>query len=184
MTTATPTLTGTWTVDAVHSDASFKVRHMAVGKARGTFAIKAATLTVPEAGLEQAVATASIDAASVDTKEANRDAHVRSADFLDVENYPTLDFVSTGVKDFDGETLVVLGELTIRGITKPVELATEFLGATVDAYGNDRIGFSAVTAISRKEYNVSFSAAFGVGNQVVSDKVEITLELEFVRSAG
>lgn len=179
----TPTLTGSWTIDAVHSDASFKVRHMAVGKARGAFAIKSATLTIPEAGLEQAKVTASIDAASVDTKEPNRDAHVRSADFLDAENYPTLDFVSTEVKDFDGETLNVLGDLTIRGVAKPVVLATEFLGATVDAYGNDRLGFSATTSISRKEFGVSFNAAFGVGNQVVADKVEIALELEFVRAS-
>src|SRR6185312_10238673 len=173
---ATPTLTaGTWAADAVHSDVSFKVRHMAVGKARGTFALKSATLVVGENGLA--------DASGVDTKQADRDAHVRSADFLDVENHPTLTFVSKAVKDVDGEEFVLVGDLTIRGTSREVELAVEFLGETVDAYGSTRAGFSATTSISRKAYGVSFDAAFGAGNAVVADKVEIALELEFVRNA-
>jgi len=181
---ATPTLTaGTWAADAVHSDVSFKVRHMAVGKARGTFALKSATLVVGENGLADASVIAEIDAASVDTKQADRDAHVRSADFLDVENHPTLTFVSKAVKDVDGEEFVLVGDLTIRGTSREVELAVEFLGETVDAYGSTRAGFSATTSISRKAYGVSFDAAFGAGNAVVADKVEIALELEFVRNA-
>ena len=186
MTTAvtTPTLTaGTWTVDAVHSDVSFKVRHMAVGKAKGTFAVKAGTLTVGAGGIADAAVTAEIDAASVDTKQEQRDAHVRSAEFLDVENHPSLHFVSTGVKSVDGEEFVLSGDLTIRGISKPVDLDVEFLGETVDAYGGTRAGFSAKTTISRKAFGVSFEAAFGAGNAVVADKVEIDLELEFVRNA-
>ncbi len=181
---ATPTLTaGTWVADAVHSDVSFKVRHMAVGKARGTFALKSATLVVGDNGIADASVTAEIDAASVDTKQEQRDAHVRSADFLDVENHPTLTFVSTAVKDADGEEFVLVGKLTIRGITREVELAVEYLGETVDAYGGTRAGFSATTSISRKAFDVSFDAAFGAGNAVVADKVEIALELEFVRNA-
>jgi polyisoprenoid-binding protein YceI len=183
MTASTTTLTGTWTVDVVHSDVSFKVRHMAVGKAKGTFALESATLTVPEAGLAEASVTAVIDAASVDTKQEQRDAHVKSPDFLHVEQHPTLNFVSTGVKDFDGDEFTLVGNLTIRGITKQVELATEFLGVTTDAYGFERVGFSATTSISRKEFGVSFNAAFGAGNSVVADKVEIALELEFTKNA-
>jgi polyisoprenoid-binding protein YceI len=183
MTTPTIVLTGTWTGDVVHSDVSFKVRHMAVGKAKGTFALESATLTVPEAGLAEASVTAVIDAASVDTKQEQRNEHVKSPDFLHVENYPTLKFVSTGVKDFSGDQFILLGDLTIRGTTKSIELQTEFLGATTDAYGAERVGFSATTSISRKEYEVSFSAAFGAGNSVVSDKVEISLELEFTKNA-
>jgi polyisoprenoid-binding protein YceI len=179
--TAPVVTAGTWIADAVHSDVSFKVRHMAVGKAKGTFALKSATLVVDENGAHSV--TAEIDAASVDTKQEQRDAHVRSADFLDVENHPVLTFVSTGIKSQDGDDFVLNGDLTIRGTTQPVELAVEFLGETVDAYGGTRAGFSAKTSISRKSYGVSFEAAFGAGNAVVADKVEIDLELEFVKNA-
>ena len=182
MTTAA-TLTGTWTVDAIHSDATFKVRHMAVGKAKGTFAIKSAELVVPEAGLAAGSVTAVLDATSVDTKQEQRDAHVKSPDFLDVENHPELTFVSKSIRDFDGDEFVVVGDLTIRGNTREVELKTEFLGATTDAYGAERVGFSAKTSISRKEFDVNFNAAFGAGNAVVADKVEIDLELEFTKNA-
>jgi len=176
-------LTGTWIGDVVHSDVSFKVRHMAVGKAKGTFGLESATLVVPEAGLAEATVTAVIDATSVDTKQEQRNEHVKAPDFLHVELYPTLSFVSTGIKNFGGEEFVIVGDLTIRSITKSVELATEFLGATTDAYGAERAGFSATTSISRKEFDVSFNAAFGAGNSVVSDKVEIALELEFTKSS-
>ena len=179
--TAPVVTAGTWVADAVHSDVSFKVRHMAVGKAKGTFALKSATLVVDENGAQSV--TAEIDAAIVDTKQEQRDAHVRSADFLDVENHPVLTFVSTGIKSQDGDDFVLNGDLTIRGTTQPVELAVEFLGETVDAYGGTRAGFSAKTSISRKSYGVSFEAAFGAGNAVVADKVEIDLELEFVKNA-
>ncbi len=182
MTTPTTTLTGTWLGDAVHSDVSFKVRHMAVGKAKGTFALESATLEIPEAGLAGASVTALIDAASVDTKQEQRNEHVKSPDFLHIAEHPTFTFVSTGVRDFDGDEFVLLGDLTIRGISKPVELKTEFLGATTDAFGAERAGFSATTFISRKEFDVSFNAAFGAGNSVVSDKVEIALELEFTKN--
>jgi polyisoprenoid-binding protein YceI len=180
----TPTLTaGTWAADAIHSDVSFKVRHMAVGKAKGTFELESATLTVGENGIADAAVTAVIDAASVSTKQEQRDAHVKSPDFLDVENHPTLTFVSNGVKDIDGDEFVLVGDLTIRGTSQPVELAVEYLGETVDAYGGTRAGFSAKTSISRKSYGVSFEAAFGAGNAVVADKVDIDLELEFVKNA-
>jgi len=183
-TITTPVLTaGTWTADAVHSDVSFKVRHMAVGKARGSFALKSATLVVGENGIADASVTAEIDATSVDTKQEQRDAHVKSPDFLDIENHPVITFVSTGVKSVDGEEFVLTGDLTIRKTTQSVDLAVEYLGETVDAYGSTRAGFSASTTISRKSYGVSFEAAFGAGNAVVADKVEIALELEFVRNA-
>ena len=183
MSTPTTTLTGTWIGDTVHSDVSFKVRHMAVGKAKGTFELESATLVVPETGLADATVTAVIDAASVETKQEQRNEHVKSPDFLHVEQYPSLKFVSTGVKNFDGDEFILVGDLTIRDVTKSVELEVEFLGATTDAYGAERAGFTATTSISRKEYNVSFEAAFGAGNAVVSDKVEISLELEFTKSA-
>lgn len=175
---------GTWSADPVHSDVSFKVRHMAVGKARGTFDLTSAQLTVGPDGLEGGAVSAVIDAASVDTKHEQRDEHVRSADFLDVANHPTLAFSSTGVRRIADDEFVVDGDLTLRGTTRPVALQTEYLGVTIDAYGGTRAGFSATTAISRKDYGVSFDAAFGAGNAVVSDKVEIALELEFVKDAA
>ncbi len=183
MTTSVATLpltAGTWTADTVHSDVSFTVRHMAVGRARGTFAINSATLYVGEGGIAWATATADIDATSVDTKQKQRDAHVRSADFLDVENHPTIGFLSTSVENVAGDKFTLAGLLTIRGITHEVELDVEFLGETVDAFGYTRAGFTATTAISRKAYGVSYDAAFGAGNAVVADRIDIAMDLEFI----
>ncbi len=180
---ATKLSTGAWTADLVHSDISFKARHMGVGKVRGTFDLTSATLQVGPGGIADATVTAEIDATTVDTKNEQRNGHVKSPDFLDVENHPILTFVSTGVKDIDGDEFVLVGDLTIRDITREVELAVEFLGEGEDAYGHTRAGFSATTAISRKEYNVSFNAVFGAGNSVVGDKVDIALELEFTKNA-
>ena len=176
-----PPLAGTWTADAVHTDIVFKVRHMGVGKSSGSFALQSGTLTFAGDTVDTGSVTASIDAASVQTKNDMRDNHVKSADFLDTENHPTIDFVSTGIKDFDGETFVLVGNLTIRGVTQPIELASEVGGVGVDAFGKTRAGFSAVGSFNRKDFGVSFSAAFGVGNSVVSDKVEIAIDIEFVK---
>jgi polyisoprenoid-binding protein YceI len=179
--TTAPQLVGTWSADPVHTDVIFKVRHMGVGKSTGSFVLSSATLTFGGDGIETGSVTAVIDANSVQTKNEMRDNHVRSADFLDAENHPTIDFVSTGVRNFDGETFVLVGDLTIRGVTKSIELAGELLGATIDAYGKSRVGFSAIGSINRKEFGVSFSAAFGVSNSVVSDKVELSIDIEFVK---
>lgn len=184
MTTSTNTIAaGSWNADTVHSDVSFKVRHMAVGKARGNFELASATLTVGEDGIPGASVTAVIDATSVETKSEQRNEHVKSADFLHVEQHPTIEFTSTGVRDFDGENFILVGDLTVHGVSKPVELATEFLGATTDAYGKERAGFSATTSISRAEFGVDIQLGFGAGNAIVADKIEITLELEFVLDA-
>ncbi len=177
----TPALTGTWTADTVHSELGFKVRHMGVGKAGGTLAMNHATLTFGEQGIPDGSVTVSVDAQSVETKNEQRNNHVRSDDFLDVANHPTIDFTSTGVRNFDGETFELDGDLTIRGITKPITLNAEFLGAIVDPYGKDRVGFAATATINRKDFGVKFSPVFGVSNAVVSDKVELSIEAEFIR---
>lgn len=181
-TTTTPELTGTWNADPVHSELAFKVRHMGVGKAGGTLALTAGTLTFGAQGIADGSVTATADAKSVETKNEQRNNHVRSDDFLDAENHPTIDFRSTGVRDFDGETFELDGELTIRGITKPITLDAEFIGAIVDASGTDRVGFAATGSINRKDFGVKFSPVFGVSNAVVSDKVELIIEAEFVRA--
>jgi polyisoprenoid-binding protein YceI len=167
---------GSWTADPVHSDISFRVRHMGVGKVRGTFGLASAALTVGEAGSQ---VTAVIDAASVNTGNEQRDGHVRSADFLDVENYPTIEFTSTEVRDFDGETFTLAGELTLHGVTRPVQLDCEFLGIVDDPAGPERTGFSATTTISRAAFGVDIQLAFGAGNVVVADSIEIAIDIEF-----
>ncbi len=181
--TASTLTAGTWTADTAHSDVSFTVRHMAVGRARGTFAINAANLYVGAGGIAQASATAEIDATSVDTHQKQRDAHIRSADFLDVDHHPTMQFISTAVTDRSGDEFTLAGALTIRGITHQVELAVEFFGETVDASGLTRAGFTASTTISRRAYGVSYDAAFGAGNAVVADSIAIAMDLEFIRTA-
>ena len=183
-TTQLPTLSpGTWTGDAVHSDIALRVRHMAVGKVKGTFELTSAELVVPESGIADASVTAVIDATSVNTKNADRDAHVRSGDFLDTETYPTITFASTAVENFDGENFTLVGDLTLHGVTRSVALDTEFAGETVDAYGATRTGFTAHTTIDRNDFGVTIDLAWGAGNKVVGNKIEIALELEFTRNA-
>jgi len=182
-TTTTPLATGTWTGDPVHSDISFIVRHMGVGKVRGTFALASATLTVGQDGAPSSAITAVIDAASVRTGNDQRDDHIRSADFLDVATYPTFEFTSTEVRDGDGygygDTFVLVGDLTLHGVTRGVELAAEFLGVVADPSGVDRTGFSATTTISRAAFGVDIQLAFGAGNVVVGDTIGIAIEIEF-----
>lgn len=156
---------------------------MAVGRVRGTFAINSATLYVGGSGIAQASATAEIDATSVDTKQRQRDADVRSANFLDVDHHPTIAFVSTTVRDLDGDKFILAGVLTIRGVAREVELSVDFLGETVDLFGFTRAGFSATTTISRKAYGVKYDALFGAGNAVVADNVDIDMDLEFIRNS-
>lgn len=167
---------GTWGADPVHSDISFKVRHMGVGKVRGTFAIASAALIVGDDGGR---VTALIDPASVDTGNRQRDQHIRSADFLDVENYRQIEFTSTAARDLDGETFVLVGDLTLHGVTRTVELEAEFLGVVDDPSGTKRTGFSATTTISRAAFGVDIQLGFGAGNVVVADTIEIAIEIEF-----
>lgn len=181
--TTTALSAGTWTGDAVHSDIAIRVRHMAVGKVKGTFELASAELVVPESGIPGATVTAVIDATSVNTKNSDRDAHVKSADFLDVENFPTITFVSTSVEDFDGENFKLVGDLTLHGVTKSVVLDAEFAGETVDAYGATRSGFTAHTTINRGDFGVTIDLAWGAGNKVVGEKIEIAIELEFTKNA-
>jgi polyisoprenoid-binding protein YceI len=177
MTTATPTLAvGTWAGDPIHSDISFKVRHMGVGRVRGRFALASAVLTV---GGDGGRVTALIDAASIRTGNEQRDQHVRSADFLGVEKYPQIEFVSTEVRDFDGETFTLVGELTLHGVTRTVELEAEFLGVVADPSDLERTGFSATTTISRAAFGIDIQTGFGAGNVVVADTIEIAIEIEF-----
>lgn len=167
---------GTWILDPAHSEVTFSVRHMMISKVRGTFGVKSATLVAPENPLEATV-TATVDVASIDTKDENRDAHLRSADFFDTEEYPTMEFVSTGTRVENGDFLVD-GDLSIRGITKPVTFEFDFGGFGQDPYGNYKAGASATTVINREDFGLTWNAALETGGVLVGKDVTITLDLQ------
>ncbi|MFE6995111.1 YceI family protein [Microbacterium sp. NPDC057659] len=167
---------GTWTLDPQHSEVTFSVRHMMISKVRGSFGVKSATLYAPENPLETRV-EASVDVTSIDTNDEGRDAHLRSADFFDTENHPTMEFVSTGARVEDGD-LFVDGDLTIRGTTKPVSFALDFGGFGTDPYGNYKAGASATTVINREDFGLTWNAALETGGVLVGKDVTINLDLQ------
>ena len=185
-TTATPVTqipAGTWTVDAAHSVVGFSVKHMGIATVRGTFDAFEGALVV-DGDLASARIEATIEAASIDTREEQRDAHLRSADFLDAENHPTLAYRSTGVRVVDAETFVVSGELTMAGHTNPVELKAEIEGFETDPWGGERVGLHLSGSLSRKDYNMTFNQMLGGGNVLVSDTVKISLDVSAVRQSA
>ena len=178
MTTVTDTavIAGTWTIDPSHSEVGFTVRHL-MSKVRGQFEKFEGTLTTG-ATLADTSAEATIDLNSVNTRDAQRDGHLRSADFFDVANHGAMTFRSTS---FNGTTAT--GELTIKGVTRSVELDVEFLGTDVDPYGNQKIGFEATTEISRKDFGVDFNVPLDGGKLLVGDKVSIVLSIQAALNA-
>ena len=164
---------GTWTLDPAHTSVAFTVRHAGISKARGQFTDVEGELVVAEGG-EDLAFTATLKTESISTSNPDRDAHLKSADFFDVENYPTITFRSTELK---GDTLH--GELTINGITKPVELDFAYEGAATDPFGVYRAGFTGETTISRKEFGLTWNAALEAGGVLVADSVKISIEAEF-----
>ncbi len=170
--------TGTWTIDPSHSEVGFVVRHMMVSKVKGRFTSVTGTITVAENVLESSV-TATAVAASIDTRDENRDNHLRSADFFDVEQYPELTFTSTDIRP-DGDAFVLVGDLTMHGVTRSVSFALEFNGAAGNplADGNPTAGFSAETEISRKDFGLEWNVGLETGGVLVADKVKIVLEIE------
>jgi polyisoprenoid-binding protein YceI len=173
---------GTYAFDAAHTHVGFAVRHMGVSKVRGRFSGVEGTLVVAEDPLQSSVSV-TIDAATIDTRDENRDNHVRTADFLDVANHPTITFVSTAVAADGKGAWKVSGDLTIRGTTRPATLDTSIEGVVQDPYGNHRVGFSATTTIDRDEFGVSFGAVMEAGGLVVGKRVTIEIEAEAVLQA-
>jgi polyisoprenoid-binding protein YceI len=169
---------GTWTIDPVHSDVSFTVRHMMVSKVRGKFHGVSGSIVLAENPLESQV-TADVDLATIDTGNEQRDEHIRSADFFEVTSYPTLGFRSTGVRA-DGDDFVVTGDLDLHGVTKPVELRLEVNGFTKDPYGGTRAGFSATTQINRKDFGITIDMPMDGGGAVIGDKIQVHLEIEAI----
>ncbi len=174
---------GTWAIDPVHSEVSFTVRHMMVSKVRGRFDKFEGSFVTGADPLESSV-TASVDLATINTGQEQRDAHIRSADFFEVEKYPTMTFTSTAVKPAE-EGFVLEGDLTLKGVTRPVAFNLEVSGFGPDAYGGTRAGFSATTVINRTDFGVNFNGPIpGVpGGVAVSENVTINLEIEGVLQA-
>ena len=185
MTTATTTnqisglVPGTWTVDPAHSEVSFTVRHMMVSKVRGSFKSFDAELIIADDPLESSV-NATVDVASFDTGNADRDAHIRSADFLDLEQHPTMTYRSQAIRP-EGGDYVVDGELTLHGVTRPVSLDLEVGGVTTDPYGNLRLGLSATAEINRRDFGIDISMPLEAGGVIVGDKVKISLDVAAIR---
>ena len=171
---------GTWDIDPVHSDVSFTVRHMMVSKVRGRFGtFSGQIVTAPE--FADSTVTTTVDASSVDTGNAQRDGHIRTADFFEVEKYPTWGFRSTAIRADDH---LLDGELTIKGVTRPVTFSLEVNGFGPDAYGGTRAGFSASATINRNDFGVDIAMPLDGGGGVVGEKVQVSLEIEAVLRAS
>lgn len=179
--TETPVLaTGTWAVEPAHTEVGFTVRHLGLTKVRGRFNTVAGTVVVAD-DLADSTIEVTVDLASVDTNNADRDNHLRSTDFFDVESHPEMRFVSTAITvDDGGRTGTVTGELTANGVTRPVELDVEFAGTGVDPYGTTRAGFSATGTLSRKDFGIDFNVPLEAGSLLVGDKVNLELEVQLV----
>ena len=178
VTGATVPVAGTYVLDPTHSSISFSVRHLGLAKVRGGFEVRSGTIVIAEDPTQSSV-EAVIDASSFNTGTADRDAHVRSADFLDVEQYPDITFRSTGVRQA-GDSWQIDGELTVRDVTRPVTLDVEFEGSEQDPWGNGRIAFSASTEINREDFGITWNQALESGGVLVGKQVKISIDLEAV----
>ena len=182
-TLATPhTAITTWNIDPAHSVAEFKVKHMMISHVKGQFAKVSGALTLDESELANSRIEASIEAASIETRDAQRDTHLKSADFFDVEKFPTLSFKSTGIRQVRDGELAAEGDLTIRGVTRKVVFSVE--GPTPpakDPWGNTRVAVSATTKINRKDFGLTWNTALETGGILVGDEVTITLDVQFVK---
>ena len=187
MSTSTPSATAAatiWEIDPAHSVVELAVKHMMFSTVKGRFANVAGTIVLNEQNLAGSSVTAEIDAASIDTREAQRDGHLRSADFLDVEKYPTIAFVSTEVVPQGRDHFVVIGDLTLHGVTRGVSLETELAGKGIDPWGGQRAGFTATTTISRKDFGLTWNQGLEAGGVLVGDQVKISVEIQAKLQAG
>ena len=182
-TTAALPQTTTWNIDPAHSMAEFKVKHMMIANVKGQFSKVSGALFFDESDLANSRVEASIEAASIHTRDEQRDAHLKSPDFFDVEKFPTLHFKSKSISIVKDGELSVEGDLMIRGVTRKVHFAVEGpTPPTKDPWGNTRIGISAVTKINRKDFGLTWNTALETGGIVVGDEVTITLDVEFIKA--
>lgn len=170
-----------WNLDATHTSAGFAVRHLMISNIKGEFREMSGELRYDPLSIEDASIETTIQVASIETREGNRDAHLKSADFFDAEKYPTITFRSTKWEHKSDDELLITGDLTIRGITRPVALAIEATPVVQDTWGGSRVGFSGKTKINRKDFGLTWNVALEAGGVVVGEDVTITLEAEFVK---
>jgi polyisoprenoid-binding protein YceI len=179
--TTTQTLTGDYQIDPAHTSIGFVARHAMVTKVRGAFNEFEGTAHLDAQEPSKSNAALTIKSASIDTRNEQRDGHLRSNDFLDPENYPEIRFVSTAVDQLDDTTYRMTGDLTIRGITKPVTIDFEYTGSATDPFGNARVGFEGSTTINRKDWGVNWNAALEAGGVLVSEKVTLQFDISAVK---
>jgi polyisoprenoid-binding protein YceI len=173
-----------WNIDTAHSGINFSIRHMVIAKVRGRFTKYTGRVDLDEADLTRTQIDVAIDASSLDTGVADRDAHLRSADFFDVETWPELRFRSTRIEAKGGERYRLVGALTIRDVTREVALDVEYGGRAKDPWGNERVGFLAKTSIDRKDFGLKWNQLLEAGGVLVGDRVDIELEVQAVKAAA
>jgi polyisoprenoid-binding protein YceI len=181
MTTATAVSAGTWTIDPTHTEIGFTVRHL-MSKVRGKFDTFEGTVVTAD-DVTASTVEVSVDLSSINTGTADRDAHLRSADFFEVDTYPSMTFKSTGVKQESDEEFVLTGDLTIKGVTKPIELEVEFLGEGGDPWGGTRVGIEAKGEMSRKEFGIDFNVPVSGDKVMIGDKIKLNIVAEAVLQA-
>ena len=173
-----------WEIDSSHSGIHFSVRHMVVAKVRGQFARWSGSVLAEDGDLGRAQVEAVIDASSIQTGVADRDTHLRSADFLDVASFPEITFKGSRVEKVSDEALRLTGDLTIRGVTREVALDVEYSGKTKDPWGNERVGFTAKTAIERQDVGLTWNQVLEAGGVMVGDRIAIEIEVETVKQSA
>jgi polyisoprenoid-binding protein YceI len=173
--------TGTWNIDPSHSSVEFQVKHMGIATVKGQFNEFQGTLVVGDDGAIAASGT--VEVASVDTREEQRDEHLKSPDFFDVANNPQITFASTAIEPVDEDSFKVTGDITIHGVTKPITLDATVEGGDTDPWGNERVALSASGQLSRGEFGMKFNQALGSGNMLVADKVKIAVDISAVKAA-
>jgi polyisoprenoid-binding protein YceI len=188
MATTVPTQSSitTWNIDAAHSTIEFAAKHMMITSVKGRLADAKGTITIDEAHPDRSTVTVEFDAASLDTRSEQRDQHLRSADFLDVEKFPTISFKSRrveGARSEEGKSFKVVGDLTIHGVTREVTLDAVYEGAGKDPWGGSRVSFSASTKIDRREFGLVWNAALETGGVLVSNDIKVQIEVQAVRAA-
>ena len=176
-------MTTTFQIDTIHSGIDFSIRHLVIAKVRGRFSKFSGKIQLDDADVTRSAVTAEIDASSIDTNDDNRDAHLRSAEFLDVEKFPTITFASKRI-DKAGSELKLTGALTIHGVTHDVVLEVEQLGALKDPWGNDRVAFAARCSIDRKDFGLKWNQVLDAGGLALGDKLEISLDVQAVKVAA
>lgn len=180
MTTAAVAEKTTWAIDAGHSNVEFAVKHLMISTVRGRFPDVAGTVQLDAENSAHSAVDVTVNVASIDTRQEQRDAHLRSADFFDVANFPVLTFTSARIRR-DGDDFLVDGDLTIRGVTKPVTLRATEEGRTRDPWGGERIGFSASTKINRRDFGLTWNQVLEAGGFAVGDEVKISVDVELVK---